>query len=60
MFVASAQFRENAELFKNDKEKHNLYSGLANLAAAVERIESQLQKLANPPPKMDFGLGPKG
>jgi hypothetical protein len=45
---ASALFRENEMLFgdvKQDKEKANLYRGLALLAEGMGRLEERLERL---------------
>jgi hypothetical protein len=38
-------FNENLRLFANPPEKWNLYSGLSNLASAMEDVERRLDQL---------------
>lgn len=45
---AEALFRENEMLFgdvKQDKEKANLYRGLARLAEGLSRLEERIERL---------------
>ena len=43
--TAIACFTENEAKFHGDKEKQNLYTGLAHLALAIQKIEERLDAI---------------
>ena len=44
---AKNQFNENFHIFGNltEKEKYNLYSGLANLAEGLQNLQAELSQI---------------